>query len=238
MLDKSHRGLLRRSPGSYYGNAPALLFAAVVTLVLLSCPNPARSDDWPREIELPEATITMYQPQLESFEGDSLTGRAAVSVKVPDADDPVFGAVWIAARVATDRDTREVTLLDLVVTNVRFPNATESQMKGLAGILETEIPKWNLVMSLDALLAALEVIETTKAGEEGYKMDPPEIIYVTHPAVLVFIDGEPMMQPIEGTDLKRVVNTPMSLPHSPPSRMLLLDTCQRFPGHLCRSPVS
>ena len=61
---------------------------------------------WPREIDTPEAKIVMYQPQLESFEGNRLTGRAAVAVTPRGRTEPVFGAVWIDARVSTDRDNR------------------------------------------------------------------------------------------------------------------------------------
>jgi hypothetical protein len=40
---------------------------------------------------------------------------------------------------------------------------------------------------------------------------PPKIIFMDHPAVLVRIDGDPILVNVDGTSLKRVVNTPYFL---------------------------
>jgi len=36
---------------------------------------------WPRDVKVDSGTITVYEPQLDSLKGDSLTGRAAVAYK-------------------------------------------------------------------------------------------------------------------------------------------------------------
>lgn len=64
------------------------------------------ADGWPREVLSSEGTITMYQPQIETYDGNSLRARAAVSFLPEGKDEPVFGAVWIRCRVLTDRPTR------------------------------------------------------------------------------------------------------------------------------------
>ncbi|MFA9454873.1 MAG: hypothetical protein ACERK6_13265, partial [Candidatus Aminicenantaceae bacterium] len=104
---------------------------------------------WPREMDHPEAKVIIYQPQIDSFKGDILEARAAVSVTKKGSDVPVFGAAWFKARVRTDRDTRLVHFLDIEVPRVRFPEATPDQEKKLIAFLEKEIPKWELVASLD-----------------------------------------------------------------------------------------
>ena len=68
------------------------------------------ADDWPREVLSTEGTITMYQPQIESYSGDSLKARAAVSIVQTGKDEPVFGAIWVTCRVLTDRPTRIVKI--------------------------------------------------------------------------------------------------------------------------------
>jgi len=35
---------------------------------------------WPRQIDAPQATVIVYQPQIETYGGHELTARAAVSV--------------------------------------------------------------------------------------------------------------------------------------------------------------
>jgi hypothetical protein len=62
----------------------------------------ANEQEWPKEYFMDGAKIVMYQPQLETFEGNKMTARAAVSVTKKNAE-PVFCAMWLKARVVTDR---------------------------------------------------------------------------------------------------------------------------------------
>ena len=64
---------------------------------------------WPREIDTENFRIVMYQPQLESFEDNIIRSRSAVSVTNKDSITPVFGVVWMDAKVAVDRDERLVS---------------------------------------------------------------------------------------------------------------------------------
>ena len=51
-----------------------------VVVFMIFCTMSLYADDWPREVLSSEGTITMYQPQIESYSGDSLKARAAVSI--------------------------------------------------------------------------------------------------------------------------------------------------------------
>ncbi|MEE9262807.1 MAG: hypothetical protein V3V11_00005, partial [Vicinamibacteria bacterium] len=159
---------------------PFILSVFAMILLLSGGPLAAQDDGgWPREIDAPAAKILMYQPQLDTFKGDRLTGRAAVSVTPKGKSEPVFGAMWINARVSTDRDTRMVDILDAKVENVRFPDATTEQEEEFKRLVETEVPKWQLSISLDRLLALLELADIEKIAAEKLKMDPPAITFVT-----------------------------------------------------------
>ena len=79
-------------------------------------------EGWPREIPLDRGSVVVYQPQSDTFEGNNLSGRAAVSV-TPTGQEPVFGTVWFEARLETDRDTRMAAIDNLAVTRVGFPAA-------------------------------------------------------------------------------------------------------------------
>ena len=163
---------------------------------------------WPREIPSGAAVITMYQPQLDTWEKATVEARAAVSVKATADAAPVFGAVWLSARFTTDRDTRMVSFIDIRVPSVRFPEATDEQQTKLAGILEAEIPKWNLEISLDELLPTLDLAQRSDRAEAELENAPPKIIVRYEPAVLILIDGEPHFEAVEGSQLQRVANTP------------------------------
>ena len=178
--------------------------------------NPAFAQEpaelgWPREITVAEGSIVIYQPQPESLDGNALSARAAVSVTRTGSTTPSFGVVWLTTRVDTDLDARTVTVVDVNVDRVRFSDATDEQQTAFAELLQREIPEWELTLSLDRLLTSLEAAELERRSDENLLSTPPEIIWATEPTVLVSIDGEPRMVPVEGSDVLRVVNTPFTL---------------------------
>ena len=132
----------------------------LITALLLAFPVAAEDEEqwWPHVMEGKTATVTMYQPQLETWKDGIFESRAAVSVKEGDGA-PVFGAVWISGRFEVDRDTRMVHLSDITVPSVAFPEASEEDQQELAAFLEREIPKWDLSVSLDRVLPMLETAE-------------------------------------------------------------------------------
>jgi hypothetical protein len=166
------------------------------------------SDDvnWPVEIEGPEASFTIYQPQPESFEGTKLTGRAAV-MGTPKGGAPVFGVLWREARVSTDRDERVVELEEITVTRARFPEVPEDKQKQLSRKVEEELPNWALTIDLDRLLTTLETAEVKEKIAADLKADPPQFVFVTKPTELVIIDGDPALRPVDGSECMRVINT-------------------------------
>ena len=163
---------------------------------------------WPREIKEKNYTITLYQAQPESFEGNILKGRMALSIK-NEKEDIIFGALWFNARLATDLETRTALLEAFEIPKVKFPDVDdESKLEKLKTIITDDLESINLVMSLDRILSGIE--STMNENELGDKLknDPPEIFFRTSPTVLVIIDGEPILEDIEDSKLETVVNTP------------------------------
>ena len=84
---------------SAIGQRPSAISSALLGATLL-CGNAFAQEDemgWPREIEDPRARIVIYQPQVDSFVGNDLSARAAISVTLTGKTEPVFGAAWIGA---------------------------------------------------------------------------------------------------------------------------------------------
>ena len=197
---------------------------AVLCLLGAAGDAPAQTDEtsgWPREIRAGTATVVMYQPQPETFEGNVLKARAAVSVARSAGAELEFGAVWVTARVETDRDTRTVNVVELTVDRVRFPEATEGQQQALADLLERQIPQWDLNISLDRLLTSIE-LEEERIAAPDLRSIPPRIAFVSEPTILVNIDGEPRLQTAEGSTLMRVINTPFTIVFAPDTRTYFL----------------
>jgi hypothetical protein len=165
------------------------------------------ANEWPRVLEAEKGNITIYQPQIESFQGDDLETRAAVAVERQGKPGLIFGAVWFKARLLTDRESRTATLEEVTVTAARFPELEEGQVEELSRFMEQEIPRWDLVISLDDLLAVVDEQQSLAGGGEGFNMAPPRILYRDNPAVLVLVDGEPHFRPLEDTQLEYLANT-------------------------------
>lgn len=184
---------------------------SIMILFFVGCltqPVFADDEEWPKEYQMPEAKIVVYQPQLESFNENKLTARSAVSISKKGAE-PVFGTMWFAAGVMTDRAERIVTLIDIDITNVKFPTTPDpAKVAEFSKLINLEIARAEITISLDRLLTMMELVEAKKKGIKNLKTEPPRIIVVNHPAVLVSIDGDPELRRIEGSSLMRVINTP------------------------------
>ncbi len=201
----------------YRTRLPLRLCMAVLLSLSVCAPVRAQESNWPREIQIPEAKFTLYQPQIETFDGTRLTARSAIAILPTGKDEPVFGTVWLDARVYTDKEARLVTFEDLKVSGAKFPDATPKRVEKLTNTLETEMPKWRLQISLDKLLAMLSLVKESTASAEGLATNPPQIYFVEYPVVLVSLDGDPVLRQAGDAGLMRVVNTPFFIAFEPAS---------------------
>ncbi|MBK8575956.1 MAG: hypothetical protein IPN90_09870 [Elusimicrobia bacterium] len=150
---------------------------------------------------------TVYQPQLESFKDNRLTGRSAVSVLMKGEKTPVFGAVWMVGRVTTDREKGLVTVNSVEVTDMKAPDASADGFAKFKKFLSEQLTQSQFVIPLAQLTATLEAMGNTGGGDPGLSTTPPEILFRTQPAVLMIMDGDPKTQSIEEGKLVQVVNT-------------------------------
>jgi len=201
--------------------------AALLACVLVATTAAFAEDEdavaaWPRQLDADQATIIIYQPQIESYKGNILEARAAVSVTKTGETEPKFGAMWFEARMSTDLDARVVSCENLKVTAASFPTLEDAEVEGLSRYLEIEIPEWEMLVDLDQFLASVEEFEEQGDDSPPLNNDPPEMIFVTHPAVLVNVEGDPQLADMEGYDLKYVVNTAFFIAQDPKSKRYYL----------------
>ena len=164
---------------------------------------------WPRQVKDGSSTITVYQPQVDSWDGNLLKSRAAVSVATPASPTPTFGVVWFTARTDVDKQARMVTLHDIALTRASFPTEPAQQDEWLQ-TLRSAVPKGVLTIALDRLEANLQVTRATQGTSGGVQVQnaPPRIIVSEKPAILVLVDGAPVLRQVDGTQtLLRVINT-------------------------------
>ncbi len=196
------------------------VITAFVVLALFGGLSAQAADDeaWPREIETEKGLVVMYQPQVDSLEGNNLMARAAVSVTGKGESEPVFGAVWMEIRIETDIDTRLVSFDEIRVPRVRFPDATPEQEQALIDLLTREMPTWNIEFSLDRLIAALDLAEKQTQVAEGFDNTPPKILFRQEPTVLVTIDGQPQLRELGDTGVQGVTNSPFLIAQDPKNK--------------------
>ncbi len=180
-----------------------ILFPAAAETVIPDKQEP----EWPKKLETEDAQISIYQPQVNELDGDLLDARAALSVK-QQGRKLVFGAMWFKSRLVTDFDARLVSLTDVQIESVKFPELEGEDESNMIALLEAGIPAMDLTYSLDRLLTSLKTAEQSTEFSEKLDHAPPRIIFEDESAVLVLIDGEPILKDIEDTRIQYVVNTP------------------------------
>ncbi|MEH6515433.1 MAG: hypothetical protein V7742_02040 [Halioglobus sp.] len=190
-------------------------FCVAFIVSLLSLSTALAEDEpvstWPREIAIKDGVIVLYQPQPEKLTGTSLSGRAAVSIELDSRDQPVFGAFWFTGELEIDRSERMAFVASVDVTNVRIPEADEDKSEALIAVLERELPKLEIQISMDNLLATLEQVDARAEAAEQINTKPPAIIFSTEPAILVPLDGKAQLRDVENSSVKRIINTPFTL---------------------------
>ena len=168
-------------------------------------PKLPSEETWPRLFTSGNDKFNVYQPQIDSWEGNQVHLYAAVELRSGKDSPARYGVVFFQARAEVDKVNRLVTLDQAKVTEVKFPAAHEKEAK-LTGILEKRLPSVTKTISLDRLEAELDQNAEAIKGVD-VKNDPPKIIVATKPSVQVLIDGSPQLREVQGTKLQRVINT-------------------------------
>jgi len=166
---------------------------------------PPSDTSWPKQFSSDGYSITVYQPQVDSWQGNQLQARAAVSFTSQSSPRPVYGVVWLTARTEVDKEARTVTVENVSITKGNFPITDGADF---VGILRKLVPVGLVSVSLDRLQANLAVTQAqSQPRKVVLKNDPPKMIYTKIPSVLVLVDGPPALRETGQQNLQRVINT-------------------------------
>ena len=163
---------------------------------------------WPKQIEVDEIVITIYDPEPEEFADNILNARAAFSI-YDKKHLPIFGAMWFRCLVLTDIKKNEVYFTNISLVNANFPNANAEKISALQNLIEEQAQYWQFNANLKNFYSEIEVININNELNDELKNNPPKIYYAKEPTILVYIDGEPIFGNIGGSQLYQyVVNSP------------------------------
>jgi hypothetical protein len=162
---------------------------------------------WPREVEKGGSKLVYYQPQVDAWKDyREIRARYAFSL-TPAGGKPVVGVASLEARTTVDKESRTVAVKNIEIVDVRFPALDAAAEPKMDAIFASLFPTGGMTVSLDRVLAAMESGDAGPAAASDIKNDPPPIFAATGPALLLFVDGEPVYSPIDGTSIRFVVNT-------------------------------
>ncbi|MBT8342681.1 MAG: carbohydrate-binding family V/XII [Desulfatitalea sp.] len=170
--------------------------------------------DWPQEVSAAEGKITIYQPQPEKLSGNTLTGRAAMSLALAEHKEPIFGALWFTAKIDTDREAGLATIRDLRITRVRWPESKKAGQQRFTRLVEDAIAQTGFVISMERLSASLATARQEQDSLAELKNEAPRIVFSEQLAVLLLFDGRPRFSRVEKSDYDRAVNTPFAVARS------------------------
>jgi hypothetical protein len=184
--------------------APAAAPAAPGTATQAASQLPP--DPWPRVLDLSNGQVLVYQPQVNKWDGNRLDFRAAMAIKVTGAKDESFGVIFATVRTQVDKVARTVVFEDYNVTKVDFPTLP-NRGAAYSAELTKEFAAKVRTMSLDRLQASLAA-QGIRPPTVEVQNNPPQVIVSYSPALLVPIDGAPVLKPVPSDSrFQRVINT-------------------------------
>jgi len=183
----------------------AKFFAAGVALVLSwSALALAQDPGWPRTNVQPGGTLVSYQPQVDDWENfTNITWRQAFQL-TPTGGKQVVGAATLTGSTDVDHDKHMVTIYEIKVTNTYFPSLNPATSARMDKLLRSFVPPV-VNISLERVVACVPKPQSVKTV--SLHNDPPFIFVSYSPAILLGVDGQPVLADLPHTDLKFVVNT-------------------------------
>src|SRR5271154_2804108 len=163
-------------------------------------------DPWPRGVDLGDAQVLVYQPQINSWTDNQLNFRAALAIKPTGAKAETFGVIFATTRTQVDKVLRTVTFENLVISKIDFPTLP-NRGAAYAAELQTQFAASIRTMSLDRLDSSL-ALAGIKPPTVAVENNPPWVIVSYSPAILVPIDGAPVLKTVPANpQFQRVINT-------------------------------
>jgi hypothetical protein len=78
-------------------------------------------DTWPKQVVSDGNTFSIYQPQIERWQGNELQARAAVGLETAASPQPRFGVIWFSAQTDVDKEEPAGHAPELLALQDRLP---------------------------------------------------------------------------------------------------------------------
>lgn len=192
-------------------NMAKLCACAIVIAGPLAAYGIARADTvtaptWPHTYSTSAAVAKVFQPQVKSWNNDTVIDGLAAIALTPAGGKTVYGTATFTAYTSADFSAGTVRIVDPRITGTHWPDQSTAYSSKLDSLTRSTVRLHNNIIPLATVLASTS---SDKALPKSVDLnhEAPPIYYSESPAILVVFDGNPIMAPITGTDLKYAVNT-------------------------------
>ncbi len=181
------------------------IVALLSLLVWVATATVAQDPGWPRQIVKPGGKLILYQPQVDNWQNyQTVNGRMAFSL-TPTGGKSQVGVIVVSMHSTVNMDDHTVFLSNPEIKSISFPSLDPATTAKLSELMKTFLnPSATMTISLDRLVASVKKDQAPPVSP--VKNDPPTIFLSIKPAILLLINGAPVMAPITGSNLQFVVN--------------------------------
>jgi hypothetical protein len=175
---------------------------------------------WPQTFDKNGVHAVVYQPQVKSWtKYRTLVADSAIAL-TPAGQKTILGVISWRADTVANTSARTVLVKNIEVLSARFPYldpVTEAQVQQR---IHAVYPTVAFTIGLDRLIASLGKVNDP-AKTIAANPEVPKIFVSTTPAIVLIVDGKPVLAPIQGTTLEYVVNTNWDVFHDKTDYYLL-----------------
>ena len=161
---------------------------------------------WPQVAAVNGAVYTLYTPQFESIIGTSGTGRAAFRIAKLGAQR-TYGAMFFSSTLDNDLAAGLIQVSGVQVTRVQV--AGEQDAAAITAVLQQMLASATFTIQRSVVLENMQV-SSLQADPAPLGNTPPVIRVIDHPAVLLLLDGAPVLRDV-GSGVGIAQNTPSLL---------------------------
>ena len=166
--------------------------------------DPTKAALFPQQRDIAGYALTIYAPQVREWpEFKRFISTIAFALTRAGDDTPQYGTATVSGDTSVDLDRRIVTIRSPKVTDVTFVKPVPAA--STAAVMDAATRE-SLDVRLDLFLAYLADDVLAADPPPGFNMSPPPIFVRSSATALLFVDGAPVLLPVPGTNVYRVVN--------------------------------
>lgn len=162
------------------------------------------SFEYPQERTFGPHRAILHAPQIHAWpEFGKVEGAMALEFFADGGDQRLLATMIFSGKTTVNLADRLVHFTDLAIENIQFAAKDTGNYEK---VLRDGARKGEFDVPLDIFLLSLDDAILDRPPPAGFSKVPPDILVSTTPAIVLFINGSPVLADLPDTGLKKVVN--------------------------------